>query len=212
MAAHDTPQARDSFRQASTAFVALVRQVPHDRWSAPGLGDWDLRALVGHAGRACTTIATYLSQPVSEPAQLADAAAYVLAAAELGRTGDLHDVVRRRGIEAGAALGAEPLATVADWADQAHRALAGAEDDPVLATPIGRMHLSAYLPTRTFELTVHGLDLATAIEQPADWPAAPLREALSLMAEVAVRSGRGAAVLHATTGRGSLPTGFSVLG
>ena len=40
------------------------------------------------------------------------------------------------------------------------------EDDPVISTIFGGMRLSDYLPTRTFELVVHGLDIARAAQLP----------------------------------------------
>lgn len=45
-----------SFLLAADAFVDLVDRVPDDRWNGPGLGDWDLRALIGHAARAISTV------------------------------------------------------------------------------------------------------------------------------------------------------------
>lgn len=44
-------QSRDAFRSAAEAFVELAERIPPEHWSTRGLGDWDLRALVGHAGR-----------------------------------------------------------------------------------------------------------------------------------------------------------------
>ncbi|MDQ1356307.1 MAG: hypothetical protein QOG44_680, partial [Acidimicrobiaceae bacterium] len=73
----------------------------------------------------------------------------------------------------------------------------------------------AYLPTRTFELTVHTLDLVCAlgVEAPPvlDAPVAACLE----LAVAAAAAGRGAssggAVLLALTGRRGLPPGFSVV-
>ena len=39
---------RETFAEAARTFVDLVRRLPHDRWDGPGLGEWDLRSLVGH--------------------------------------------------------------------------------------------------------------------------------------------------------------------
>jgi len=36
-----------------------------DRWSEPGLGEWDIRALVGHTSRSLLTVEAYLAQPAA---------------------------------------------------------------------------------------------------------------------------------------------------
>ena len=101
----------------------------------------------------------------------------------------------------------------------------------LLTTIAGGMRLADYLPTRTFELVVHTADLATAIGLPAETsvgapgevpggapsdapgvvPAAAARQALDLVAELAVADGRAVPLLLAATGRTALPAGFSVL-
>ena len=78
----------------------------------------------------------------------------------------------------------------------------------LVTTIAGGMRLADYLPTRTFELVVHGLDLARALGEPLDVPARPAAEALSLVAGLAVTRGQAGALLLAATGR---TTGFSVL-
>ncbi len=73
------------------------------------------------------------------------------------------------------------------------------------------MRLIDYLPTRTFELTVHTCDLAAALGQVVEVPEAAAAESLNLLGELAIRAGRAAPLLLAATGRGSLPAGFTVL-
>jgi len=73
------------------------------------------------------------------------------------------------------------------------------------------MRVGDYLPTRTFELVVHGADIAAATGLPVTFPRAVLAEAAALAARTAVELGRGAAVLAALTGRAALPPGFSVV-
>jgi hypothetical protein len=45
--------------------VATAAQVG-DRWDAPGLGEWDVRALVGHTSRAMLTVEAYLAKPAEQ--------------------------------------------------------------------------------------------------------------------------------------------------
>src|SRR6185436_2568879 len=52
-----------TFRSAATAFADLVHAIPESAWDGTGLGDWDLRALVGHASRSLITVSTYLRAP-----------------------------------------------------------------------------------------------------------------------------------------------------
>ncbi len=74
------------------------------------------------------------------------------------------------------------------------------------------MRLIDYLPTRIFELTVHTLDVAKAINLAVEPPPAPLLVTLHLLADLAVATGAGPDLALAVTGRLSLPEGFSVLG
>lgn len=196
---------------AGQALVDLAAQVPADSWDAPGLGSWDVRALVGHAGRGLTTLAEYAAQPTSEPAEIADASAYYAAARRLADTAGLNETVRARGVEAGVALGADPPTTLRTWLAAARAALAEVEGDPVVPTALGRMRLSTYLPTRVVELTVHTLDLAVALGVPPAVPAESLAATAAVAAQVGVALGRGPELLLGLTGRRPLPGGFSVV-
>jgi len=82
-----------------------------------------------------------------------------------------------------------------------------------LITVIGGagIRLHTYLPTRTFELAVHGLDIARAIGITFDLPADVLEEATALATRIAVAEGHGQAVLLALTGRAGLPQPFSIV-
>lgn len=81
-----------------------------------------------------------------------------------------------------------------------------------MTTPVGTMTLSGYLPTRTFELVVHGHDLASTLGVSAPPQLAePARSCLRLAMSLAVEQGAAGDVLLALTGRGPLPPGFSVL-
>ena len=89
---------------------------------------------------------------------------------------------------------------------------AGASDDPLIEVIGGLgIRLRSYLPTRTFELTVHGLDVASACGLELALPEDVLVDTTTLAARVAVEVGDGQAVLLALTGRSSLPTGYSIV-
>lgn len=196
-----------NFTAAAHAVRDTVAQIPDDAWDGPGLGDWNLRDLVGHASRSLVTVIDYLARPVPDEA-LASAAAYYAAIAD----GDFDAAaVTERGRQAGRDLGEDPGARFAALVEEAVRAAEAADPDLVVHTIAGGMRVAAYLPTRTFELCVHGLDIAAATGLGIDLPQAPLEEASALAAVIAAQRGSGPTVLMALTGRQELPTGFSVV-
>jgi Mycothiol maleylpyruvate isomerase N-terminal domain len=194
-----------TYLEAAGSFADLVATLPPSL-PGPGLGDWDLRALVGHTARSLVTVSDYLRRP-ADSVDLETAADYVggLAPAVAGDP----DGVTRRGVEAGAMLGEDPAGAVRRLLDAVVADLAGADPEQVVTTYGGGMRLRDYLPTRSFELVVHCLDIAAAV--PVRWhpPAAALAEAVALAAEVAVRRGEGTTLLRLVTGRE--PGGLSIV-
>src|SRR3954452_18024123 len=65
---------RRAFADAAQWFVRTTALVG-DRWNRPGLGEWDVRALVGHTSRSRLTVETYLARPAAA-AELASAVGY----------------------------------------------------------------------------------------------------------------------------------------
>ncbi|WP_205474380.1 maleylpyruvate isomerase N-terminal domain-containing protein [Nocardioides sp. SYSU D00038] len=187
----------ETYLGAAEAFADLVDRLPVDL-SGPGLGEWDLRALVGHTSRSLVTVIDYLQQPADSVVAATAADYYV----EVGRVSLEPAAIVERGVQAGAALGDDPAAAVRRLVETVADALVGADADAVITTIVGGMRLRDYLPTRVFELAVHGLDIANATG--LDWqpPRAALAEALALAGEVAVAAGTGPAALLALTGRG----------
>ncbi|MFI7482359.1 maleylpyruvate isomerase N-terminal domain-containing protein [Kocuria sp. M1R5S2] len=200
---------RTAFLNAGACFAELVAAVPPGRWSAPGLGSWDVRALVGHACRALTTLTRYLDEPVPDVA-CTNPGQYFVRSAEATTP----EEVAARGVAAGNDLGEDPAATVRSALEQARAALARfpMSEDPVIRTAAGGMRLSAYLPTRTFELALHGLDLSAACGLDRRPPDHVLADAGRTAMQIADERGLTPEVLRALTGRGDLPEGFSLLG
>jgi len=198
---------RDGFLAAGATFVDVVARIRADQWTAPGLGVWKVRALVGHTNRSLVTLATYLQQPV-EVVELATPAAYFVAVRGVAPA----DEVERRGVQAGEALGDDPATVVQASYDAASHALNdNGSADPAIHTAGGGMALSAYLSTRTFELVAHTLDIAAATGVGVLVPPAPMIEAMALAAELAATKTDAGAVLSALLGRRSLPQGYSVI-
>jgi uncharacterized protein (TIGR03083 family) len=199
---------RATFTAAARCFADLVQEIPATAWDGPGLGVWDLRALVGHTGRAISTVATYLQRPAAEVRVPSAAQYYALFKQQSG--GD-QSAVTERGRQAGAALGAEPAQAVRTLVQQTTAALDAVTGDALIETIAGGMHLSAYLPTRTFELVVHSLDIAAAIGADVTMPPAALSEALHLAVDVTLIRGDGELLLLALTGRHPLQVEFSIV-
>jgi uncharacterized protein (TIGR03083 family) len=206
---------RDSIKSdylgAAAAFLELVRQVPESAWSQPALGEWDVRSLAGHASRALTTVETYLEAPGAVPAageRVNGPVAYYLAV----RGSTTPDAIARRGRETGDALGKNPAAAVQDLVQRITILVRHTADEALVATPAGTMTLIDYLPTRTFELAVHGLDLARAVglEPPASLAPA-IAASLELAGAIGARLPSAPELLLLLTGRSGLPANLSVV-
>ncbi|MCR5978089.1 hypothetical protein GDN83_10160 [Gordonia jinghuaiqii] len=207
--AYDHPKqvlrrAIEDFTAGAEHLVQVVGLIDDDQWERPGLGEWSLRSLVGHASRSLTTVVsylgvTYLGEPGST-VELDSAGAYF---ASIQGWGDPAAVLAR-GVDAGVALGDDPRGGVAALRTRAVDALSDITDRP-LTTPFGGIWLSQYLPTRTFELAVHGLDITRAIGASVPLPPSVLGSALSTAADAAALTGQGEQALLTLTGRESAP-------
>jgi hypothetical protein len=204
---------RRTFRSAAVAYVDLVSRIAAERWDGPGLGDWTLRDLVGHtASSALRQVPDVLATPAAEVA-VGSAEGYwalarvypaeIVAAAVAASSED----ARRTGRE----LGDDPADAIRELAGRATQALAAAGDDDIVATPGGGMRVRDWLPTRTFELIVHGLDTAAAAGLTAEFAPEAVAESAAIAARTAATTGDGELVLRALTGRAELPAKFSVL-
>lgn len=184
-------EARRTYAEAGEWFVGTAARVA-DRWSWPGLGEWDLRALVGHTSRSFVTIETYLARPA--------------AAVEIGSPAEYYRATRAlaRGEEVAARSRNAGAARVTALID-------GCDGTELVTTIAGGMRLADYLPTRIFELAVHTCDLAAALHLPLDVPPSAASLTLRLITELAVGDGLAGPLLLATTGRRGLPSRFSVL-
>jgi uncharacterized protein (TIGR03083 family) len=202
-------QTRATFDAAATAFLDLVAQIPKMGYAGPGLGDWDLRSLVGHTGRSLVTVATYLGTRAESVA--AESPAEYFAAVSRIAGSDRVGAVHQRGVDAGRMLGDDPLGTLRQQKVDADAALDGLDGDPVVETIAGGMRVSDYLPTRTFELTVHCLDIARATGIGFTPPHDAVVESLDVAAESAIELGMGIDVLLTLTGRQPLPPNCSVV-
>jgi uncharacterized protein (TIGR03083 family) len=205
VALQDWERTRAAFVEATGWYQTVLAQVG-DRWSEPGLGEWDVRALAGHTSRSLLTVETYLAQP-AEAVDVASTVAYYVATRQIAAG----PAVAQRGRDAGQALGDDPVAAVEAIASRVLPLVAGLSGTELLTTVAGGMRIGDYLPTRVFELVVHTADLAVALGVNAEPPPGPAALALQLVSDLAVAGGQAATVLLATTGRSGLPAGFTLL-
>jgi len=197
---------RETFAEAARTFTELVGRIPEGRWDDPGLGEWDLRSLVGHTSRSLITVEQYLGQP-ADIEEVPTAAAYYVAIADIDNA-----AVADRGRQAGQALGRHPAQFV-DALRERVIAQVDTAGNPLIQTAAGGMHLESYLSTRTFELVVHSLDIAAAVPdvEPPEFSDQLLSELARVAATAAVLRGRGVELLLAVTGRAALSPGFSIV-
>lgn len=95
-----------AYSDAAATTADVVARISGDLWSDPGLGEWDLRALVGHTSLALVNVLTYLDRPARTEDITSPEAYYTLRSAQTGEGADATAVVQR-GRQAGDALGVE---------------------------------------------------------------------------------------------------------
>lgn len=195
---------RRAFADAADWFVHTVGLVD-GRWDQPGLGEWDVRALVGHTSRSFLTVEMYLERPATD-VEVSSPAEYF----RTSRAAAAGPAVAARGRDAGTALGPDPAAAVAEIAARVARLVDSRDGSELLTTIVGGMRLRDYLPTRTFELAVHTADLATALGEPLHVPSTAAAQALQIVTDLALAEELAGPLLLAATGRPAV-TGFSVL-
>jgi len=198
---------RETYLEAGEFFASVVDQVDIDGWDEPALGEWCARDLAGHTYRAFTTILSYSAKP-GDKVDLERPVDYFLEAFK-----SLADPkqVAERGRAAGLEIIDDPRMMVRGFAMYVKNKLEELSDDHIMATPVGGIRLIDYLPTRTFELVIHTMDLAKSLGVDATPPEKGMAVTLEMLGQIALYRGHASDLVLAATGRGGLPNGFSVL-
>lgn len=199
----DWKETREAFTQATEWFVRLLPAAA-ERYDEPGLGEWSIRDLVGHTSRALVTVESYLANPAASVKASSPVEYFTLILASSGDP----VAVAQRGRDAGAALGDNPAVSVEEIANRVLDTVMCAQANALVATPVGGIRLLDYLPTRTFELTIHTCDLASALGEPIQVPKAAATQSFAIIGGLAVGAGAAAPLLLSTTGRQTLPPRF----
>jgi uncharacterized protein (TIGR03083 family) len=199
---------REEYAASGDALVALAATVPADAWDSPGLGEWTVRDLVGHAGRSFVTVSSYLESGAGKSPELAHALDY-------GRVFRMAHAdpaaITERGRQAGRDLGDDPVAGLRERHEAAVTAVAAHPDDAPVDSPAGVMRLADYLPSRVFELVVHTDDLARALGTSAPGSPASRTIAATFASALAAEGRDDAVLLRGLTGRGGLPEDYTAL-
>lgn len=211
----DGGSARRGFRRAAEGFAELVAGIPAGAWDGRGLGVWSVRELVGHASRALTTVEQYVGRSADGPPVDGPVGYYLAIGGQAPGSPERtarEEAIAERGRQSVASLGDDPATAVAALVHRVLSLVDGWADDAPVASPAGPMTLVDYLPTRTFELAVHSLDLAraTGVPVPEEMDLA-VTASLRLAVAIAVAGGAAEEVLLALCGRGRLPAGFTVV-
>ncbi len=198
----------EKFSRAADAFVDVVRGIKPDQWETLGLGVWSVRSLVGHTTRALITVRDYLELDPATQVDMETAGDYY---GQIYLVYTNPEAIAQRGVQAGIALGDDPIAHIEALKKRALDLIA--EQDATRLVSLGGMGipLDEYLKTRVFELVVHSIDIARATGQTAHFAPELIEETAALAAGIAARKGDGEQVLMALTGREQLPERFSVV-
>lgn len=190
---------REDYLAAIDHFLGRVAAAEASDLNAPGLGSWTRRELVAHTARALVTVDAYLVEDPTLQVEVTGPAAYFAALAH----GD-QEAIAARGRQAAVEAGTDLGGHVRGLAETARARVSGATAEARVRTPAGVMLLDDYLPTRTFELVVHSLDLDPDVP-----PSAELQYlVLTLLRDLALLRGLGPQAIESLTGRRD---GFSLL-
>ncbi len=199
---------RAAYLEAGEFFAGVVDQVDIDGWEVPALGEWCARDLAGHTYRSFTNVLSYAEKPANK-VEVETPVGYFIKAFE-----SLADPkqVAERGRAAGLEIIDDPKMMVRGFQMYVKNKLAELPDDYILNVPTGGMRLIDYLPSRTFELVIHTMDLAKTVGVDARPPEKAMETALLLLGQLALHRGLAPDLVLAATGRQDLPSGFNVVG
>ena len=190
-----------TFTSAARSFAALVREIPAGAWDGPGLGEWD-RSRAGRTHVALTDHREQLPADHRRARGHHDTGGVLRAGDPVGAGNRPRRCRRARAAgrqrsRRGSGGDDRRVGVTGDWA------IWLTSDNPLIEVIGGLgIRLHTYLPTRVFELAVHGLDIAEVAQYPhVPPPEACSTRRLGLATRTAVATGHGETVLLALTGR-----------
>ena len=198
---------RETYLEAGDYFVSIVDSIEIDAFAAPALGEWCVRDLVGHTYRSFTTVLSYSAVP-SDKVDFERPVDYFL---RLLSSDVNHGHIAERGRAAGLEIIEDPKMMVRGFAMYVKNKLEELSDDHIMGTLTGGMRLIDYLPTRTFELIIHTMDLTKALGVESSPPRRGMETTLQMIGQLALNRGYAQDLILSSTGRDGLARGFTVL-
>ncbi|MEC9013963.1 MAG: maleylpyruvate isomerase N-terminal domain-containing protein [Chloroflexota bacterium] len=198
---------RETYLEAGDYFVSVVDSIEIDLFDAPALGEWCVRDLVGHTYRSFTTVLSYSAVP-SNKVDFERPVDYFL---RLLSSDVNHGHIAERGRAAGLEIIEDPKMMVRGFAVYVKNKLEELSDDHIMGTLTGGMRLIDYLPTRTFELIIHTMDLTKALGVESSPPRSGMETTLQMIGQLALNRGYAQDLILSSTGRDGLARGFTVL-
>ena len=117
-----------------------------------------------------------------------------------------------QGVDAGNALGDDPVYHLKEAWIATQETVHSTTEDTVISYVNGGIKFGDYLRTRILELVVHSIDLAQAMGINYEPPKEAMREALYLLADLAVDTPYASKLALISTGREISDTPFNVIG
>jgi uncharacterized protein (TIGR03083 family) len=165
-----------AFEAECMAIDVTLADVPAEAWTRPALGSWNLAELVAHLIRGASRLTAYVDEPVEADEPAYDRFGYF----RFDHAAAAPDVAARA-VAAAREVDAETLPALFAEAWREDAALAAElPADRLIATIRGPLRVDEYLATRVLEVTIHHIDVRTAL----DLPAAPSPEGAKLTAEL----------------------------
>lgn len=161
----DYERSKEAIRGQGEIIASIIAPLTMEQWYAPTkLEGWNVLTLVAHTMRAFVTIIDYSANPLDVP-PVHDRISYYRFDGRLAG-----GAVSQRAVDAAARL--NPETVPADFVRAMETALAILDKLPpttVIKSIFGPIDLAEYAPSRLIELTIHGLDLTLALNQPAQF-------------------------------------------
>jgi len=182
-------EAFTAYVDAAGTVADLVDRISDDRWPGPGLDGWDLRTLVGHTSRALMNVLNYLDKPAHAEDIDSMESYYTLRPSQTGEGSDeaaVTELARRSGAE----LGVHPAGPLRELAERTCARLMTSDPAALIETNAGGIRVGSYVPTRTAELVVHGVDIAATVGLSVAFSHRALAEAATVLARTGVARGR----------------------
>ena len=194
-------EVRDAFVASARWFECVADDVRPEQWSAPGLGLWNVRQLVGHSTINATMILDALDSSRTSGRAVGPFAFWDGVLAESREA--VHARIGAAAADASNRLGNEPGPAVRQLIDRSiDIVVAASEMSLVSFGSAGSIALADFLPSRIVEFVAHGLDLCRAIGRDSD--DAPL-DALRLSASWLAGYGDPVKVVELLLGRSGSP-------